>query len=296
LVKHNEDEDEDAAAAPTPPAPAHHAKPLVLAKLERAAAKTVAAAPRLLHAAVAMAQPAAPRTPAPTPAGGSAGTFAALTPNQVIDTRGYWEGLPDGTRGTSPAAGSRSAQDIGLRTQPKQFASADPSTTASLSLWSHASDDRVPPDLALAYAEQPGTATPSPIVPVAARAADDPAGGLIAENGTTVAMKGVIDRPKTTYQKATQLAAAVLKVANRFDDPWLRAIVVSPSVQRFLTTLALGTRDFTSLAALMVKPKSSVMMTFSSDPNLGLAPDHFGGSAIVFISTVTYPTHTASLQ
>ncbi len=71
------------------------------------------------------------------------------------------------------------------------------------------------------------------------------------------------------------------------DDPWLRAVVLSPSVRRFLTTLALGNRDFASLALLMMKPANSVMMTFSSDPNPGLDHDHFSGSAIVFISTVS---------
>jgi len=38
------------------------------------------------------------------------------------------------------------------------------------------------------------------------------------------------------------------------------------------------------------------MMTFASDPNLGLSEDHFSGSAIVFVSTISYPTRTASLQ
>ena len=63
--------------------------------------------------------------------------------------------------------------------------------------------------------------------------------------------------------------------------------ILSPSVQRFLSTLAFGARDVTYLASLMVKPASSVMMTFTSDPNRGLSQDHFSGSAIVFLSTIT---------
>jgi hypothetical protein len=47
---------------------------------------------------------------------------------------------------------------------------------------------------------------------------------------------------------------------------------------------------------MMVKPSNSVMMTFADDPNPGLHHDHFSGAAIVFVSTVNYPTHTASLQ
>jgi hypothetical protein len=82
----------------------------------------------------------------------------------------------------------------------------------------------------------------------------------------------------------------------RFDNPWLRAVVLSPSVHRFLTTAALGARDLTSLAALMVKPKNSVMMAFAAEPNPGLEHDRFSGTAIVFVSTVSYPTRTALFQ
>ena len=130
----------------------------------------------------------------------------------------------------------------------------------------------------------------------AARAAVDKAGAVIGESETTVAVKGVNDQPKTSVQKAIQLAVAAVKVSERLDNPWLRAIILSPSVHRFLSTLAFGARDVTYLASLMVKPASSVMMTFSSDPNRGLSQDHFSGSAIVFLSTITYPTRTASLQ
>jgi hypothetical protein len=68
-------------------------------------------------------------------------------------------------------------------------------------------------------------------------------------------------------------------------------------VHRFLTITALGAGDYRSLAALMHKPDSSVMMTFAADPQPGLANDHFNGSAIVFVSTVSYPRQqTAQLQ
>jgi hypothetical protein len=77
----------------------------------------------------------------------------------------------------------------------------------------------------------------------------------------------------------------------------MRAIVLSPSVRQFLTTVALGVRDFRLLADLMVKPSSAVLMTFAADPNPGLDHAHFTGAAIVFVSTVNYyPAHTALLQ
>jgi hypothetical protein len=38
------------------------------------------------------------------------------------------------------------------------------------------------------------------------------------------------------------------------------------------------------------------MMTFAADPNPGLDHNRFSGAAIVFVSTVSYPTRTALLQ
>ena len=84
-----------------------------------------------------------------------------------------------------------------------------------------------------------------------------------------------------------------VKASERLDNPWLRALIISPNVHHFLTTLVLGTKDLTTLAALIVKPSSSVMMTFTSDPSVGLTPDRFSGSAIAFLPTITYETATA---
>jgi hypothetical protein len=47
---------------------------------------------------------------------------------------------------------------------------------------------------------------------------------------------------------------------------------------------------------MMHKPPSTVMMTFAADPHLGLMAERFTGSAIVFMSTVTFGLRTAALQ
>jgi hypothetical protein len=39
-----------------------------------------------------------------------------------------------------------------------------------------------------------------------------------------------------------------------------------------------------------------VMMTFAAEANPGLTADRFSGSAVVFVSTVTFGTHTAALR
>ena len=117
-----------------------------------------------------------------------------------------------------------------------------------------------------------------------------------AVNGTTIAVKRAGNQAASAIMTASATSVSVVKAGAHFENPWLRAIVLSPSVHRFLTTMALGERDFRSLAALMVKPSNAVMMTFAADPNPGLTHERFSGTAIVFVSTVSYPTRTASLQ
>jgi uncharacterized protein YcbK (DUF882 family) len=292
LRKGEEDDDADSYAPATAPGPAAttrtKVKAVTVATVERvkAVATNVAAQTKLIRtnsfAAAAAPTPAAQKV-APPPQ--TDDHFASLSANQVILARGYWQGQPDGA--AAAAARPKSARGV-------EVASADPNATGTVGPLPGTSADRVPPQLALAYAEQPDS--PSRAIAVAARAAVDKAGAVIGESETTVAVKGVNDQPKTSVQKAIQLAVAAVKVSERLDNPWLRAIILSPSVQRFLSTLAFGARDVTYLASLMVKPASSVMMTFTSDPNRGLSQDHFSGSAIVFLSTITYPTRTASLQ
>jgi hypothetical protein len=119
----------------------------------------------------------------------------------------------------------------------------------------------------------------------------------VVPNGTTIVMKRVANQITSTILSASASSVIAIKTGVRLENPWLRAVLVAPNVHRFLTTLALGARDFRALAALMVKPRSVVMMTFAADPNPGLDHDHFSGPAVVFVSTVSYPTaRTAILQ
>ena len=233
-----------------------------------------------------------------------ASPLAAATPNQIILARGFWQGVPDGVNAARPAA---AANPLGLRgPQRAEVASAAPDATGSVSPFADAAEDRVPAELALAYAEPTDRDAPSSAASAVAAAAIPTAATPRAavtravavqtsDTAVTIAMKRIEGRP----------ASAILTVANktgplaesgRLDSPWLRAIVVSPSVTRFLCITALGARDFRTLTPLMVKPANSVLMTFAADPQPGLTQDHFSGSAIVFVSTVTYPLHTAALE
>jgi len=278
--KKNSDEDEeaDAAAAPAPTI-AEKARTKVKAvavaaaeKVKAAASKVAAAETKLIHGAAAPAARTAAAAPA-APQNDTVQGAATGAANDVIIARGYWQGQPD-TGATALQGALRPRIEV---------ASADPNTTAAVGPPPDAPADRVPPTLALSYA-----APPSP-----AAATDAAASAVMSQSATTVAQKGVKDQPRTSFRRAIQLAAIAVKASERLDNPWLRALIVSPNVHHFLTTLVLGTKDLTTLAALMVKPSSSVMMTFTSDPSVGLTQDNFSGSAIVFLPTVTYATMTA---
>jgi uncharacterized protein YcbK (DUF882 family) len=307
LAKDDDGEDADAVAEAETASPAPsgvnggngrtHLKPTLVASADEKApgsnAYHLASVPR-----DARTEPAKTAMPLPQ---GPASRFAELTPNQIITARGYWDGLANGAGGGQSDA--QAALQNALRMRSVEMASADPDITGALNSWPADADGHQPAQFALAYAaDQAELSAPSPStahVATASAPVPNPSGKLIAEGGTSVAAKGVIDQPKTSYQTAIELAADEVTNWDNRDNPWLRALILSPSVELYLTALALSAPDYTTLAALMVKPARAVMMTFSADPYLGLAADRFDGSAIAFVSTVTYataPTYTAALQ
>jgi uncharacterized protein YcbK (DUF882 family) len=236
--------------------------------------------------------------------------------NQVIAARGYWQGPADGTAVANPAAVAKLQRSAQAPSKPA--ANTDMTTTGAIGPFVNPNANAG--GLALAFADPSGgvaTSAPPPAAPmgIAALRAAAPAQTTQAQvtplqvtplqaapvqqassNGTTVAVKRSGSQATSVIMTASSTSVTVVKSDARFQNPWMRAIVLSPSVHQFLTTAALGARDFRTLAAMMVKPSSAVFMTFAADPNPGLPHDHFTGSAIVFIPTVNYPTHTASLQ
>jgi hypothetical protein len=118
---------------------------------------------------------------------------------------------------------------------------------------------------------------------------------------TTIAIKRTGDQPFSTIVTAPVVDGAPAAAASPRADakivennPWVDAVMVSPSIPR-LTVLALGEPDFSALAPLVEKPAQTVVMSFSNDPNPGLAADHFSGTAVVFMSTVTYQQERQNL-
>ena len=89
---------------------------------------------------------------------------------------------------------------------------------------------------------------------------------------------------------------ASVKVGERFNNPWMRAMIVSPNALDFMSTSLYGAPDIASLRPHLAKPVATVMMTFSDDPHLGMSSEQFRGNAVVFVATVTFRQRTAALR
>ena len=205
----------------------------------------------------------------------------------IINERGYWRGLPSTDTADAPQAVATRA----AAAKRGAAAGADPAATASATPWPLT--DRVasePIPNALAYAAQPtpiATARTLPMGLGTSRAAP------VAPPETTIAVKRSEDRPSSVMPSATKVAS-VVRVGDRFNDPWMRAMIVSPSAQNYLRTTLLGATDFRNLGPFMQKPATTVMTSFSNDPHRGMICEKFDGSAVVFVSTATFST--ASLR
>lgn len=305
-----DDEDDDAGGsapavmassepAPNPEPLRARAKAAVVAAIDRAEDKVAAQKVKLIQVASrAEAKLAADKTKVARAAlkvhviSRAEAAPAVLTPSQIIIARGFWQGLPDGMTAARPAALNP------LAALPR---GTEPEMTGAIGSFAAESAPRT---AALAYAEPAAQEAPLNGVTVPAAVNVAPPDAIVTNavavqtgnNVMTVAVKRVNGRPASAILTVANKMSALLGDSERLNDPWLRAIVLSPSVTRFLSVTMLGAHDFRFLAALLVRPANSVMMTFAADPQPGLAQDHFSGSAIVFLSTITYPMQTADLR
>lgn len=288
LFAKDEDEDsEPAAAAPTPKA---EAKPEKKPAVKVADARQAAPKPAEQHVPLPVARPtqriaaqAEPKT-APAPSFNLASAESRpVTPTatitDVIASRGFWD---------SPRAEAAPPK------QPAQVAAAaarKAETTGAVAPWPVKTADasgQVPAGLALAYAAQPN---PAP----ATRSLSAPARNAAAMPPTRVADASNRMTPvQTTGVGAT---SRTLKSSTPPDDLWLRALVLAPDLQNYLTATVMGQADMRELQPLMDKPDAVVTMAFGDNPNLGLSTDRFSGGAVVFVPTTIFERkQTAALQ
>jgi hypothetical protein len=80
----------------------------------------------------------------------------------------------------------------------------------------------------------------------------------------------------------------------RSDNPWLRGLVIVPSVHYTMSVATFGKPDYRQIASLMHKPTAVLAMTFSADPQPGMTSYSFTGVAVAFLPTVK--TRTAALN
>jgi uncharacterized protein YcbK (DUF882 family) len=118
--------------------------------------------------------------------------------------------------------------------------------------------------------------------------------------GNTVAATppAVAPASSTFDERFTAAATTTATQAGyRFDNPWLRAAVLTPNVSEYMTALRTGHSDARQLAPFLHKPTSPVLlMGFSPDPTGGLGTGAFSGRAVVFLATLSSPVHTAWLE
>ena len=187
-------------------------------------------------------------------------TFAtASLGSNLFDNRGYWRGA------VQPVANMPAV----MAGESYKTASAEPAATGSTAL-AYASEAEPP---ARVSARPMGSRVSSQVA-----AAPKEATVMPAQGNTTVVAK-----PLTTADAGSSR-----------HDLWLRAAMLTPSVSGYMTATRLGAVDMRALQGLLHKPSMSVAMTFSTDPQHGLAATHFGGPAVVFVATMTFVTQSAA--
>jgi uncharacterized protein YcbK (DUF882 family) len=194
---------------------------------------------------------------------------AALATDNVFDMRGYWRGAIDAGHDPAPPARVK---------LPFEIASAD-SDVSGLS--------------AMAYASDADTAKPAQTAQ-ALSAKVRPMGSTMPRLPETASLS--LASSSTSPLTEPPLAAARSQGAGSLASPWLRAAMLTPSVNHCMTATTLTAADPRPLHELMHKPVQALAMTFSADPYLGVETDRFSGRAVVFLATANFTTQTASLK
>jgi uncharacterized protein YcbK (DUF882 family) len=306
LFGRHTDEDEDGDSATT------SSDQAATARSAEAGAKRIRTAQSQANYHLAAASQSAATSASAQPAQTTVDT-AQPSAREVIANRGNWDGSTD-----APHVQLKTASIISPpRPRTNGQADSDPKTIASGGPWASVpsvvgpGEGPTPDGVALAYAADESGHQKT----VVARATPMGSGpsrayGAPSISPTTVLPKSPLPAPSAALQQApaalqqtpsapppaTATPSVAVKVGDRFDDPWLRALVVAPDLQNYMTVTSFDVPDFRQLRPMMEKPVVSVRMTFSQDPHVGLATDHFSGSAVVFLSTLAFGTRTASLQ
>ena len=104
--------------------------------------------------------------------------------------------------------------------------------------------------------------------------------------------------PKRTVTATTPAAAVQRPVvtARLGDNPWLRGMILSPSVQDDMAVKSLGRGDPRELVTYMLKPSNALAMSFTEEAELEADTDRFSGQAVTFLPVIRFGTLTAQLR
>ncbi len=108
------------------------------------------------------------------------------------------------------------------------------------------------------------------------------------------ALQGRSETPATDLSASAQQAALSVSPKTRATEtspgrkPWTRAIMLAPNAHNYLTTTSFGDADMTGLRTQMQKPRKSVVMTFSADPQGGIVAERFSGAALAQLPTLDF--------
>lgn len=108
-----------------------------------------------------------------------------------------------------------------------------------------------------------------------------------------VALTGSVERAADTDAKPAKILRLV---SGQMSELWLRAMILAPSASRSLRAALLGDQDMTGIRTHFIKPKTSLAMTFSDDPQMGLICEQFTGSSTANLPTKSFETRTAALR
>jgi uncharacterized protein YcbK (DUF882 family) len=287
-----------AKAAAQVPLPA--TKPVKTEAIQLASADTKIVLPKAANAEVAASFAAATDENSGTP---PVRVAQATVPangqsaSDVISARGYWQGAAT----AEPVEASRkSAERPPTAPAPTPRRPSAAETKASAAAKSTTTpwpvgDKGEPAPNALSYAAQP--------TPIAA-ARPLPMGNMTrrSHGDTTVVAKRGEERVPTEPTSKTEepvgkvgKIGGVVRIGDRFDDPWMRAMIVSPSAQGYMKTTLLGAPDFRNLGPYLHKPAAALPLSFSKDdPYLGMSTEKFSGNAVTFLSSVAVSSRTAA--
>ena len=285
-AKSNDDEDDSAApvsekpaantviAAAAPksadPVPMPRAKPQMIAAIQLAAADAqLVPMPKEKPQVLAQAQIDKPQ------AATADGAAKPQSPADIINARGFW--------GDATAPKQASPEQIAALKAREAVGGADPQTTAS------ATENF---NKALAYA--PATSSPVDRANIVAASAPLPRSVRPTRNAAAAATEINTVVAKGEQGQGVIMTSARISAA-KGNDTWMRVVMLAPSASNAMLTTVLGDTDMSLMRAHFVKPETSVAMTFSDDPMMGMTCDHFSGTATAVLATQTF-VHTASLR